>query len=86
MQLLPETADQYGVDPLDPQQNVKAGSQYLKKLMSRYKGDLKLALAAYNAGPERVDVEGKVVPAIPETMAYVDAILKDLAQSSPRAK
>jgi len=86
MQLLPETAEQYGADPLDAKQNVKAGSQYLRKLMSRYKDDLKLALAAYNAGPERVDAEGKAVPAIPETMAYVDAILKDLAQSSPRPK
>jgi soluble lytic murein transglycosylase-like protein len=54
---------------------------YLKQLLTRYKGDMKLALAAYNAGPERVDNDKKV-PDIPETIAYVDSILKDLAQSS----
>jgi soluble lytic murein transglycosylase-like protein len=79
MQLLPEVAQQFGADPLDPKQNVVAGSKYLKQLMTRYKGDTKLALAAYNAGPQRVDADGKV-PDIPETMAYVDAILKDLSQ------
>jgi len=77
MQLLPEVAQQFGADPLDPKQNVQAGTQYLKQLMTRYKGDLKLALAAYNAGPQRVDADKKV-PDIPETTAYVEAILKDL--------
>ncbi len=77
MQLMPDVAQQFGADPLDPKQNVTAGSKYLKQLLGRYKGDLKLALAAYNAGPQRVDAEGKV-PAIPETTAYVEAILKDL--------
>jgi soluble lytic murein transglycosylase-like protein len=83
MQLMPDVAQQFGVDPLDPKQNVVAGSQYLKQLMTKYKSDLKLALAAYNAGPQRVDAEGKV-PGIPETVAYVDAILKDLTQTLPR--
>jgi soluble lytic murein transglycosylase-like protein len=77
MQLLPEVAQQFGADPLDPKQNVQAGTKYLKQLMTRYKGDLRLALAAYNAGPQRVDADKKV-PDIPETVAYVDAILKDL--------
>jgi soluble lytic murein transglycosylase-like protein len=77
MQLMPEVAQQFGVDPLDPKQNVQGGSRYLKQLMTRYKGDLRLALAAYNAGPQRVDAVNKV-PDIPETTAYVDAILKDL--------
>jgi soluble lytic murein transglycosylase-like protein len=77
MQLMPEVAQQFGADPLDPKQNVNAGAQYLKQLMTRYNGDLKLALAAYNAGPQRVDTDKKV-PDIPETTAYVDAILKDL--------
>ena len=77
MQLMPEIAQQFGVDPLDPKQNVGAGAQYLKQLMTHYKGDLRLTLAAYNAGPQRVDTDKKV-PNIPETVAYVDAILKDL--------
>lgn len=77
MQLMPDTAQQFGLDPLDPKQNVNAGAQYLKQLMTRYKDDLRLALAAYNAGPQRVDTDKKV-PDIPETTAYVDAIMKDL--------
>jgi soluble lytic murein transglycosylase-like protein len=86
MQLMPEVAQQFNVDPLDPRQNVKAGSQYLKQLITRYKGDLKLALAAYNAGPQRVD-SGNKVPDIPETTEYVAAILKDLStNTSPQAK
>jgi soluble lytic murein transglycosylase-like protein len=83
MQLLPEVAQKFGADPLDPKQNVTAGSKYLKQLMTRYKDDTKLALAAYNAGPERVDKDKKV-PDIAETTAYVDAILKDLNQTAPR--
>ena len=80
MQLMPDVAQQFGADPLDPKQNVQAGSRYLKQLMSRYKGDLKLALAAYNAGPQLVDAQNKV-PDIPETASYVDAILKDLKET-----
>jgi hypothetical protein len=77
MQLMPGTAQQFGVDPLDAKQNIQAGARYLKQLLTRYKGDLKLALAAYNAGPGQVDAaEG--IPKIPETKAYVDAILKDI--------
>jgi soluble lytic murein transglycosylase-like protein len=81
MQLMPEVADQFGVDALDAAQNVRAGTAYLKQLLTRYKGDVKLALAAYNAGPERVDTDHKV-PDIPETLAYVDSILKDLTQTA----
>lgn len=81
MQLMPDVAQQFGADPFDPQQNVQAGSRYLKQLMTRYKDDLKLALAAYNAGPQTVDAKNKV-PDIPETTAYVDAILKDLKETS----
>ena len=80
MQLMPDVAQQFGADPLDPKQNVQAGSRYLKQLVSRYKGDLKLALAAYNAGPALVDAQNKV-PDIPETTSYVEAILKDLKET-----
>lgn len=82
MQLMPDTATQFGVDPYDPKQNIQAGSKYLKQLMTRYKGDTSLALAAYNAGPTVVDAAGGI-PAIPETAAYVAAILKDVASRAP---
>ncbi len=85
MQLMPDIAQQFNVDPLDPKQNVQAGSRYLKQLMKRYKGDLKLALAAYNAGPQKVDA-GNKVPDIPETVDYVAAILKDLSTISTSQK
>ena len=81
MQLMPDVAQQFGVDPLDPKQNIDGGTRYLKQLMGRYNGDLSLVLAAYNAGPQRVDAEKKV-PDIPETTAYVDSILKDLKVNS----
>jgi soluble lytic murein transglycosylase-like protein len=84
MQLMPETAQQFGVDPFDPGQNVHAGAKYLKQLLTRYKGDTALALAAYNAGPGKVD-EANGVPSIPETTAYVDAILKEIAQNNTSA-
>jgi soluble lytic murein transglycosylase-like protein len=85
MQLMPETADRFHVtDPFDAEQNVAAGAQYLKELLDRFHGVLKLALAAYNAGPERVDRE---VPEIPETENYVKMIFKSLEKESlARAK
>ena len=76
MQLMPDTAGSLGVkDPFDPQQSIEAGARYLKQLLDKYKGDLKLALGAYNAGPAAVDAAG-AIPDIPETHDYVDAILK----------
>ena len=77
MQLMPATSQQFGADPLNAKQNVQAGTRYLKQLLTRYKGDLKLALAAYNAGPTRVDATLSIPP-IAETVSYVDAILKDV--------
>jgi soluble lytic murein transglycosylase-like protein len=75
MQLMPSTAEEFGVaDAFDPDQNVEAGAALLKKLMERYSGDLNRVLGAYNAGPQRVDEAGGV-PAIPETMKYVEGIL-----------
>jgi soluble lytic murein transglycosylase-like protein len=84
MQLMPEVAAELGVDPYDPRQNIEGATKYLKTLISRYKGDLKLALSAYNAGPQRVDETG-AMPPIPETMAYVAAILQDLNKSPAEA-
>lgn len=75
MQLMPATAAGLGVsDPFDPQENISAGSRFLRSLLDRYAGDLPLALGAYNAGPARVDASGGIPP-IQETQDYVRTIL-----------
>ncbi len=74
MQLMPETARSLKVqNPFDPKQNVDAGVRYFKNLMDNYKGDLKLSLAAYNAGSGAV-TRSNGVPHIPETQNYVKQI------------
>jgi soluble lytic murein transglycosylase-like protein len=79
MQLMPDTAGQFGVsDAFDPKQNIEAGATFLKQLLDKYKGDIGMALGAYNAGPSTVDQAGGI-PNIPETRDYVDAILKKIA-------
>ena len=78
MQLMPAVSAQFDVhDPFDPKQNVDAGTKLLKQLLEKYNGDMKLTLAAYNAGSGRVDSEGGVPP-IPETINYVIDILSKL--------
>jgi len=78
MQLMPETSGELSVkDPFDPKENIAAGAKYLKQLLDKYKGDTKLALAAYNAGPGMVDTANGI-PDIPETRDYVAAILKKI--------
>jgi hypothetical protein len=78
MQLMPATAAGLGVaDPFNVRENVDAGARFLKQLLDRYDGNLVLALAAYNAGPNRVDAVGGV-PFVPETMNYVSWILGKL--------
>ena len=80
MQLLPQTAAQLGVrDVFDPRENVEAGTRYLKDMLARYHNDLTLALAAYNAGPERVEQYGRRVPPYPETVKYVQKISRSYA-------
>jgi hypothetical protein len=78
MQLMPETAGELAVeDVFDPRQNIQAGTQYLKRLVEKYGGDLRRALAAFNAGPAVVD-QVKGIPDIPETRDYVGSILGKL--------
>jgi len=78
MQLMPETAARLGVQNIfDPRENIEGGTHYLRDLLQRYKNDLILALAAYNAGPERVYTR---VPAIRETRNYVTRIKRDYDQ------
>jgi soluble lytic murein transglycosylase len=73
MQLMPGTARELAVsDPYDPEQNVRAGTSYLRRMIDRF-GDLELALAAYNAGPEAV-VKHSGVPPFAETRDYVRRI------------
>jgi soluble lytic murein transglycosylase-like protein len=78
MQLMPATIDQFKVeDVFDPQQNIEAGATFLRQLLDKYKGDLKLALAAYNAGATTVDKTGGI-PDIKETQDYVEGVLKKM--------
>ena len=77
MQLMPDTATKLGVkDAFDPAANVNAGTQYLRDLLVLYHGDMVKALAAYNAGPQRV-AQYHGVPPYHETRAYVAQIVRD---------
>jgi len=77
MQLMPQTAGQLGVlNAMDPASNVEGGTRYLRELLSSYHNDLVKALAAYNAGPERVQ-QYQGMPPYPETQAFVARIIGD---------
>jgi soluble lytic murein transglycosylase-like protein len=77
MQLMPATASKLGVkDTFDPADNVDGGVRYLRELLLQYHGDVAKTLAAYNAGPQRVQ-QYKGVPPYRETHAYVARIIKD---------
>lgn len=84
MQLMPETANDMGVSNIDdPQNNIDGGVKYLKRLMGIFKSDLKLVIAAYNAGENAV-IKYKNIPPFKETREYVKkvfAYMKDYEQT-----
>jgi soluble lytic murein transglycosylase-like protein len=85
MQLLPETAAQLGVKNIDdPAENIDGGTRYLRDLLQKYNNDLALALAAYNAGPEKVQLYGRVPP-YAETISYVRRVKRGYDKSKTEA-
>ncbi|MEM1245037.1 MAG: lytic transglycosylase domain-containing protein [Acidobacteriota bacterium] len=76
MQLMPSTARELGVsDPWDPEQNVRGGTRYLRRMLDQFDGQVDLALAGYNAGPGAVQRYGGVPP-YRETVGYIDRVLR----------
>ena len=77
MQLMKDTADSLGVkNRYDPKQNVFGGSKYLRMMLDRFDGDVKLALSAYNAGPAAVE-KYNGIPPYKETQRYVEKVLNN---------
>lgn len=74
MQLMPDTAASLGVNPYDKRENVEGGAKYLKEMLDLFGGDVKKAVAAYNAGPAAVKNYGGVPP-YKETQNYVNKVL-----------
>jgi soluble lytic murein transglycosylase-like protein len=82
MQLMPVTAQNLGVDPRDPAQNVDAGARYLRDLLLKYDGQLWHALAAYNAGPEALEKYHNQIPPYRDTILYIERIDRDLKRAA----
>jgi soluble lytic murein transglycosylase-like protein len=82
MQLMPALQVELGVlNPFNPRENIMAGTEYLKRLLTHHKGDIALTLASYNAGPGNVS-KYRGVPPFKETRAYVKKIKNILAESA----
>jgi soluble lytic murein transglycosylase-like protein len=82
MQLMPEVAETFGVEhPFDPRENIMAGARLLRELLDQYSGDVRLAVASYNAGPAAIANYGGVVPPFRETQGYVKRVTGLLASA-----
>ena len=82
MQLIPATAERFHVGNIrDPEQNIDGGVRYLRWLLERFQGDVRLALAGYNAGEGAVDKSGHQVPSFRETQDYVRNITAAYGQT-----
>jgi soluble lytic murein transglycosylase len=81
MQLMPGTAEEMQVTaPFEARDNIMGGSRYLRKMLNLFEGDLRLGLAAYNAGPNKVLKNGRI-PKIPETEQYVEKVLREYGKT-----
>jgi soluble lytic murein transglycosylase-like protein len=86
MQLMPGTADAMDVeDPFDAKDTLHGGTRYLSLMLERFNKDMRLALAAYNAGPERV-AEYRGVPPYQETRTFIDRVLSYYRQFDSGSK
>jgi soluble lytic murein transglycosylase-like protein len=80
MQLMPETANEMDVgNPFNPEENILGGTRYLSLMLERFKNNLHLALAAYNAGPENVE-EYRGIPPFVETKNFIERVLRYYSQ------
>jgi soluble lytic murein transglycosylase-like protein len=85
MQLMPETAEEMQVgEPFEAKENIMGGSRYLRKLLNMFDGDLRLGLAAYNAGPNKV-LKNRSIPKIPETEQYVKKVMREYGRTRANA-
>jgi len=85
MQLMPGTAREMNVGaPFEAEENIMGGSRYLRKLLNLFDGDLRLGLAAYNAGPNRV-LENRAIPKISETEQYVEKVMREYGRTRANA-
>lgn len=76
MQIMPQNYELLQIkDPFNPRESIMGGAQYLSQLLDRFDGNVKLALAAYNAGPQTVE-RSRAIPPIKETIDYVKKIMK----------
>lgn len=76
MQLMPDTADKLEVNnPFNPEENIFGGTRYLGMLMDRFNNNTRLALAAYNAGPDSVEAY-RGIPPFPETLTFIKRVLQ----------
>jgi soluble lytic murein transglycosylase-like protein len=82
MQLMPDVAVAFGVEhPFDPRENIMAGARLLRELLDQYRGDVRLAVASYNAGPTAIANYGGAVPPFRETQGYVKRVTGLLADA-----